>query len=685
MRPVVVLSLVLGAIAALTFAVLSITETSRGTDTPLPPIVGPAAAPSTDTTANVEAPVSPREPVAASLDEDRTGIKADLGAEGGWNGNITGRVLDGVTGAPVVGARVNLIRQDTSTQVADMIRIMNNTELPKPVRTVESDADGSFSFELLRPSKDWALYVIHPDYLPRTEGPITLGENDQRPETVLLFQGPVFEGDVVAEVNDLPIAGAKVELFNNLSWMRPPGPGRRSDSLTTTTLDDGTFRIVNVPPLSNRCAMVSAKGFATLMDQKIASAYPPSFASGPRQGLVPQQPVFHFKLAAATVIAGRVLGPDRRGIAGVHIEALSWGDYPSHGETQTQEGGEFLLEDLAAGKYTLTVDCPPGYEEVDRGIVQNVDAGVTDLEILLAEKGTILGHVVDGASGQPVKSFKIAIRQVNQAQKNPVFGSLVSERVFNGTKDGSFSIADLPSGTLVVQADAQGYASSFSEAVSVEQGLTTPDVVVHMRLGAKLAGQLIDAGTGEPVSGAQVATFDDNHIESDLFKMFDAMAPSAISKVRVTTDEEGRFLIERLTPEAYQIQISKPGFTTLTTNGVRLLEGVTNDLGIVRLSAGAVIRGTVYGPDGEPLPGSDVILRPAETNKPWGAMSARTDATGRYVLSNAAPGNYKLAAKRPTQPGEGGFGSIVDIKNSEVLLTLAEGGEYTQDLYLGKR
>ena len=56
-----------------------------------------------------------------------------------------------------------------------------------------------------------------------------------------------------------------------------------------------------------------------------------------------------------------------------------------------------------------------------------------------------------------------------------------------------------------------------------------------------------------------------------------------------------------------------------------------------------------------------------------------------FEIANVVEGNYTIHAMRPQGAGAANpFGGIIDMKNSEVELTLVENGEYVQNLYLGE-
>jgi len=102
---------------------------------------------------------------------------------------------------------------------ANVIAINNDT----PVWSTRSGDDGTFS---IPDPSSWAseIAIVHPDYAPQETKPRSLD--------VTLAKGEIAKGNVV-DAKGRPVANARVSA----------GPWT-----TTTTADDGTFTLNNVPP-----------------------------------------------------------------------------------------------------------------------------------------------------------------------------------------------------------------------------------------------------------------------------------------------------------------------------------------------------------------------------------------------------------------------------------------------------
>jgi len=383
-----------------------------------------------------------------------------------------------------------------------------------------------------------------------------------------------------------------------------------------------------------------------------------------------------FELQPGKVIAGRVVGPEHQGVSGIEIEAVSQsGTIGSRGVASSTKSGEFLIEGLAEGLYTVRVNAE-GYQSDP---AQRVEAGDTNLLITLFEQASILGRVVDSA-GRPLENFTCKVRAVNEASN--AFGAVVAQKAYHGAQNGQFELPGVPEGEYVVEGIAAGYASSFSEPFSAVQGLVTSDVLVRMTKGGALRGLIVDSYSGAPIAGAEVSTKDNMWVEGDFFELFGEIEPSALTKATVKTDAEGRFEFSVLTPADYQIQIKRKGYTPVFVNDVHVVEGQKTNLPTQTLAKGAVIRGVVHGKDGRVAPGANVMLTPVDNNLMWSNRKARADASGSYVVENAQAGTYKLSASRPDSNAASPFDAVVEMRQSEIEITIEDGGEYAFDLFM---
>jgi protocatechuate 3,4-dioxygenase beta subunit len=685
MRPLAVLLLVLGALAALFFALTTMTGGGRGEPkrtvavAPAPTPAGnsePLTAPPPVVETRAETPepdAGVRQAVRPAFDPK--GPKLAFGA-------IHGKVVD-EDGKPVPGATVSLFDTKPSSLGEDYFMMMGK-DRPRALSKAESGPDGQFRFEQLDPRKDWSLEVGHDLYEYWTsEVSIPVPEGGIYPETIVLRPGKTMSGVVRSAASGQPIEGALLVAENPFAVTRPKNK-RAQGRLEARSDANGAYAFTNLgaAPGQNRTLTITAPGYATqvhLNFMMVDYTAPSNKVVKNRQEPVRMVGrVKDFDLELGHTIAGRVVGPDRAGMAGVEIEALhQTGAVGSTATTTSGKNGEFLLGDLAEGIYTLRVTAT----NFDAAPVQRVETGNTNVVIELFELASASGKVVD-ADGRPLSAFTVKARQTNDV--NPAYGAVAAQRAVKGSADGGFELTGIPEGSYVIEASAEGYAACFSEPFTATQGLVASDLVVRMTHGGSLSGQIVDAN-GAPILGAEVKTVENDYIEGDFWEFFNAIEPSAMTKAQAFSDQDGRFTIDVMTPGLYQVQIRARGYAPTFVKEVEVVEGVETQLPTQVLGRGATILGLVYGRDAAVVSGSVVQLTPADLLDTSNNRQTRSDGTGRFVLENVQPGNYDLSATRPSGGAGNPFEALADINQSKITLSIEEGGRYEVELFLGAR
>lgn len=681
MRPILVLLLVLGALAALFFALTTMGNSPRGTPRGGVEVVStPPAEPRTGAEPMTPAAEPEAETERSALDGGRTAVsQPGPGSRATQYGALSG-VVEDEQGLPIAAATVSLLNARPSPLGSEDAFLLRGVEPPKPYQKVETDAQGAFRFERLDPDKPWSLVVTHPRYL-RFESPtvIPIPEGGEWADKITLQLGLTCSGFVRDAQTKQPILGATLVVESAMAQSSRRKSGGRMEAKTDAQ-GAYVFHNTGLAPQQARILTVSAPGYATQVINNFAMAAlgEPETRFKNVQGQGKQRSKEQdFELERERTISGRVVLPDRRGAVGFEVEAMNQsGTIGSIGRAVTVENGEFLIDGLAEGIYLVRVI---GAKSYDAAPLQRIEAGSTNILLELFEQGSVVGRVLDPA-GRPMTRFTVKARTSNELSK--AFGAVMAQKNVKDSKDGSFELSGLPEGAYIIEASAEGYASSFSDPFDAMQGATTTDIVVRMSEGGTLVGQVLDAGTGQGIAGAEVATLDNNYIEGDLFELFSALEPTALTKAKVFTDDDGRFRIERMTPGEYQVQIKVRGFSPLATNDVSVIDGQVTELPVQRLGRGARIVGVVLGTDGGPLAGATVQLSPADPNQIHGHRQTRSDGQGRFVLENARPGTYELSAMRASSSSGNPFEAIGDLQQSKIDVVVEEGGNYDFKLRL---
>ena len=194
MRPLVVLLLVLGSLAALLIALTTLTRSDREGDEGrgLTPVEAPSTNPGRpeDMIAPALRQEEEKKAARASTEETRKALQPDADPSGRKVafGAIEGIVVDR-QGVPIAEAQVSLLNSKPSV-LGEEIHALRGTDPPRPVSKAVTKAEGTFRFDQLDPRKDWSLVVSRERYVSyTTEVAITVPEGGVWKETVFMDQG----------------------------------------------------------------------------------------------------------------------------------------------------------------------------------------------------------------------------------------------------------------------------------------------------------------------------------------------------------------------------------------------------------------------------------------------------------------------------------------------------------------
>lgn len=665
MKPAVVLGLVGVAIGALFFVLFSSPDPGgREPDAPDGPVATtPEEGPERTTNITLDSTASSGRVEEAVVKTERTTVASTSGnlLSGAWSNALEGVVLD-PEGEPLADVELELVVGDTTGQfgVLQAVAAQNSVSGggPAPTWRTQSDDQGTFRFTSLPPNQVYTLSASHPDFAETKKSNFAIHEEGTTQVKVRLSKGYQLEGVVLDDLSGKPIAGAQLRLQTIMSLL--PGQDGVGD-LTATTDQDGFYSIANVTQ-GTRNLTVTADGYGSRTRNNL-------LFSGPLAGAEPVRQ--DFRLAPGLALSGRVFAPDMSPIAGAQVEATSYETAQvSRGKAVTDASGLFVIEDLAEGTFMVIVRAP-GYSDQR---VTRVQLSDPEMQIIMARQGGVMGQVVSGQNGAPVPKFRASVRMV--APGSTTYGRAVASASF-ADPNGEYALSGLESGSYAMYVEAEGFAPTFSETFIVNQGITTPDVVVEMGQGGTITGRLVDATSGQPISGAVVKTADNGYVDNPFTQMIGGMMPRTTTDRTVRTDSDGNFTIAGVTATVYQVRITHPEYTATDVKDIVVGEGQTNDLGTVRLFSGADVSGTVFDASGRPLANAQVTLSGSGYPR-----TVRTNDEGRFVIDNVHAGTWKLAAQRPITQGGNPFEAIIDIQASERTLTVVDGQEVTIDLTL---
>ena len=558
-------------------------------------------------------------------------------------------------GGPIPGATVVLSRRPLQA----MAFVNDPIDTSGDIQSITS-SDGAFRFIRIEAYENYTIIVDHPDYSRKEVGNVRVGVTGSFEEPpITLTQGAMLSG-LLSDTGGNPVPGAAVHLDGMLAGLgNQPSPDRmsaRSDNF-------GRYEFKNCPK-GQRTLLISADGYGSVLISGIK-------IQGKREI---ERDV---TLEVAEMICGRVINSNNAPIIDAEVIALSY----STGNTQcrdfikTDADGQFCLERLNPGQYTIAVSAK-GFRP-DRA--QRVATGSTGLVLELSPQASVSGRVVSKLTGEPLVTFTCVLRT---AYDNTDVTSPTDIRQNFRSPLGEYTLTDVAPGTYVVEASAQGFASSFSQRFTVSQGQSLSGVTIEAGKGGSIKARIVDS-EGNPVQGALVSTHDNTWTDDAFTRALGDLFPTNATAKKVRSNKNGRFKISGLTPENYQLRIQAQGHSRLIKTDVLVSEGRDTDLGTIRMVAGGGVSGLVVDQAGQPIVGARVTLRvdgrPVTVFEP---RETKSSGGGRYTFSNVPAGSYKIMAMR-ADPGDNVFGGLVDQQRSEQRVSVREGQEAKIDMRIG--
>ncbi|MBN1442452.1 MAG: carboxypeptidase regulatory-like domain-containing protein, partial [Planctomycetes bacterium] len=388
---------------------------------------------------------------------------------------------------------------------------------------------------------------------------------------------------------------------------------------------------------------------------------------------------FSFVLDRGGEMEGRVVDIEGTGLEGVRVRLLQEGADRQILDAQRFFGGAFKsgitgaeglfrLDGLPPGRYTIIAE-RKGFRSAS---LQGVAPGDRIADLVLEPSGALAGRVVDLASGQPISSFRLAVRK--EGEETPPFlrgGRRVT------SAEGLFAEEDMEPGTYVVELRAEGYLPA-ETSVRVDAGART-EIEVAMTAAGRLRGRVVDGETGRPLPGARVSIARDQRpqtvVEEGAGRRVgeprpgDEGSPAAGSEggdlaaerpedrdrrvmreffrdeqlgETTATDESGGFVLESFPEGPQTIVVRHPDYIQAHQAGIEVPAGRELDLAL-QLRSGLEISGRVVDERGTPLAGRFLFLYGAGGGARKTAVS---DPDGRFRMAGLEEGSYRLLLPR---------------------------------------
>jgi Carboxypeptidase regulatory-like domain len=168
----------------------------------------------------------------------------------------------------------------------------------------------------------------------------------------------------------------------------------------------------------------------------------------------------------------------------------------------------------------------------------------------------------------------------------------------------------------------------------------------------RIAGRVTVDGADTPVVNARIMLFPTVRPNGPKGPFGPMVTPT-----QALTDQDGRFVFDKLAPGSYRMDVQKTGFAPLSgperAPTAQVSAGQTTAIAL-RLQKGAVIAGKLLDASGEPVTDARIMaMHPINGNRP-GAATVRlvpalgggqqTNDLGEFRIAGLAPGEYYVAA-----------------------------------------
>ncbi|MCK6448484.1 MAG: carboxypeptidase regulatory-like domain-containing protein [Planctomycetes bacterium] len=452
---------------------------------------------------------------------------------------------------------------------------------------------------------------------------------------------------VVVDERDAPVAGAKLTVEVDPKVMGFGGDEAREAKTDAA----GRFELAAVRAGKGKLQIECDGYLAERVDFEVAEGER-------REGV-------RYVLSHGARIAGRVTWPDGTPAADARISVSfdaaaltgmnafnAWRG--NEGDAVTAADGTFSVGGLGVGPFVVrALAAPPGEtwddKAKDRAWRASVGAVAPDtLELVLtinAPEG-VAGRVLD-ATGAPITKFEL-VAHAKVASILPGLGGDSVRRTFEDS-DGRFVLAGLERGAWELYALADGFGDAEPLALELPRDASAPPIEFRLQRAAVVAGTVLGFD-GRPVAGAVVGR---SIGLADLKRRF---APSK-EPDDVKTDDAGRFRLEPLSAGPLLVAARAPGAAASEKLELELAPGEVREDVTLTLRRGGTLIGELYGEDGKPLAGVNVIVQVPSQDSPQRMPS--TDSSGRFREEHLEPGTWQVVYM-PFLSGDGEMPSAGD-------------------------
>jgi Carboxypeptidase regulatory-like domain len=516
-------------------------------------------------------------------------IKAQTTTQKAASASISGKVT--IKGKPAVG--ITVVANDS---------LGGGNPMMKRYRA-RTDQTGSYRIASL-PAGTYEISSITPALVPVSQSDSVVISEGEEVENVnlLLVPGGVITGKIT-DAEGEPVIGEPVSIMPAAEHL-PLTFGRslltRLYSSDNSTDDRGVYRAFGLPPGKYKVSVGNSGSGRKSSREYYKQTFYPSVTDAAKATIIEVtessvtnnvdivlgRPVGTFRVVGRVVDGetGRPIPNIKYGVGQRYGDGQSYGSSSSMGGEVTNANGEFRLENVTPGKYTIFTAQSDGSDVPAASLTFDVvDRDVTDLLIRTTKGGSLSGVVVlDGnerASTLPSHLRICAVTSTDSTFTNPPSSAV--------GQDGSFRIDGVRSGPAglslcfagdkrerfeILRIERNGVPQS--ETINVKERELVAGIRVvlkYLKLTGSIRGQVkVEDGELPPISQLSLV----------LWPLDENLEPKRTSSIQSPRlDARGRFLAEGLPAGTYHLSVYvyAPGRTSGTAEVKTQQVTVTDD------------------------------------------------------------------------------------------------------------
>ncbi len=564
------------------------------------------------------------------------------------DGNIAGVVTDALTGAPLSGVTIRVIKGSDDIRATAMTNpdgSYSTIDINNGYYTVEASLSGfqtstvgarvknnqttTANFALL--PEPGILFGVVTDTsmppMPISNASVEVFQNDVAIGFATTDSGgnytisglPPGSSTVKADALNFQFAEQQVTVAGGETVEVPPfallpDPGKVTGTVkdnSMTPIAGATVELIlnNLPLYTTTTDMAGNYAFSGLAPgDYIVEAEAENFALKTKEAQViaGMETIVDFVLDTAFGFLGGTVTAASSGapIAGATVEVIFEGTVIQFEETDAS--GNYFFEGLPPGSYFVKAQ-KTNFQTATSGAIVKIGMTTTVNFALQSSFGTLSGHVASASTGMPLAGAFIEVEFEDQVEFSTLTDAL-----------GNYKILGIAPGLYVINAHATNFQTG-TQPASIEVDKTT---IVDFSLQpnpATLHGQVTDANTHLPISEAFIQLKLNNIVTN-----------------HTLSDSNGNYTIRGIAEGSYSA-ICHAAQYEIAFQSVSFAAGQIQTLDFALISGSGDVSGTILNAQ-TGLPISDALVEVILNNVV--IESTVTDPSGNYDLPDLPPGSY---------------------------------------------